>query len=92
MKISLELSPELEAKLRSSISRKDRLGIRQLLAEAFTPTVEALLMEASNQIPLSDFETTADELADVLAESTGADFPILSDYAISRQGIYEEHP
>ena len=92
MRISLELSPELEAKLRNSITRQDRDSIRQLLTEAFTPMVEALLGEASKDIGEEDFETSADELAAILAEYTGSNFPVLSDYAVSRQGIYEEHP
>ena len=33
-----------------------------------------------------------DQLADHLAEFQGADAPPLSDYAVSREGIYEEHP
>jgi antitoxin ParD1/3/4 len=92
MRISLELSPELEAKLRNSITLQDRDSIRQLLTEAFTPMVEALLQEASKDIGEEDFETSADELAAILVEYTGSDFPFLSDYAVSRQGIYEEHP
>jgi antitoxin ParD1/3/4 len=92
MRISVELSPELEAKLRTLIAHQDQDSIQQLLVEAFTPTVEALLMETVEEISREDFETSADELAIALAEYTGPDFPILSDYALSREGIYEEHP
>ncbi|MEW6499141.1 MAG: hypothetical protein AB1589_42655 [Cyanobacteriota bacterium] len=38
------------------------------------------------------FEDIADQLADELARSVGTNVPLLSDYAISRAGIYEEHP
>ena len=38
------------------------------------------------------FEDLADRLADELATSVGANIPLLSDYAVSRAGIYEEHP
>ncbi|MDF5733193.1 MAG: hypothetical protein PUP92_35710 [Rhizonema sp. PD38] len=40
--ITLQLSPELEQKLRESIARRDAQSILQLLADAFAPTVEAL--------------------------------------------------
>jgi hypothetical protein len=38
------------------------------------------------------FEATADQLADELAKSAGSDMPKLSDYAVSRASIYEDHP
>jgi antitoxin ParD1/3/4 len=41
---------------------------------------------------MEEFETEGDRLADELTEYLGADAPILSDYAVSREGIYEEHP
>ncbi|MBD2690433.1 ribbon-helix-helix domain-containing protein [Anabaena catenula] len=39
-----------------------------------------------------EFETTLDELADDFAACVGATVPILSDYAVSRESIYEDHP
>lgn len=87
--IILELSQEQEEKLRISISRQDGESLKQLLLEAFTPTVEALLQEQESKL-LSDedFEAEADFLAAELADFNS---PILSDYAISREGIYEDH-
>lgn len=45
-------------------------------------------IEVNNQ----DFETLADQLADEVIECVGENVPLLSDYAVSRAGIYEEHP
>lgn len=39
-----------------------------------------------------DFEMLCDRLADEFQMYVGATVPILSDYAVSRAGIYEEHP
>ena len=39
-----------------------------------------------------EFEKLADELADYVEKSLPADFKPLSDYAMSREGIYEDHP
>ncbi|QLE58477.1 hypothetical protein [Nostoc sp. TCL26-01] len=39
-----------------------------------------------------EFEVIADELADELQTYIGSNTPVLSDYAVSRAGIYEEHP
>jgi Protein of unknown function (DUF2281) len=38
------------------------------------------------------FEATADQLADELARFDGSNVPKLTDYAVSRASIYEDHP
>ena len=42
-------------------------------------------------ITQEEFENTLDELADDFVASVGANVPILSDYAVSRESIYEDH-
>ena len=39
-----------------------------------------------------EFEILLDEVADDFIKSLGGNVPVLSDFAISREGIYEEHP
>ncbi len=39
-----------------------------------------------------EFETIADHLADEFQLYRRSPVPLLSDYAVSRSGIYEEHP
>lgn len=93
IKITLELSSEVEAKLRESLVRHDAETMRQLLAEAFSPTVETLLKQASEPSPSNDeFEFIADQLVEEFAACVGSETPMLSDYAVSRAGIYEDHP
>lgn len=91
--VTLELSSELEAKLRQSVERRDPGSMRQLLAEAIAPTVEALLRQATDRGIENDdeFEAASSELAEELAAYLGPDAPVLSDYAVSRAGIYEGH-
>jgi hypothetical protein len=48
--------------------------------------------ESTAEIDESTFEGLADQLADELARSVGTNVPLLSDYAVSCAGIYEEHP
>jgi antitoxin ParD1/3/4 len=38
-----------------------------------------------------EFETTLDELADDFTACVGTNAPILSDYAVSRESIYEDY-
>lgn len=46
----------------------------------------------SPQLSHEEFETLLDELAEKFMELVGPNFPPLSDYAVSREGIYEDHP
>jgi hypothetical protein len=39
-----------------------------------------------------EFEVSADQVADEFEIFIGSSIPVLSDYAVSRAGIYEEHP
>ena len=53
----------------------------------------ALFRLAKNESSeIEEFEKIADELADYVEKSLPADFKPLSDYAMSREGIYEDHP
>ncbi|MDE0684683.1 MAG: hypothetical protein OXI63_17320 [Candidatus Poribacteria bacterium] len=46
----------------------------------------------NSQLSLEEFEALADELGKKFMKYVGPDFPPLSDYAMSREGIYEDHP
>ncbi len=48
--------------------------------------------ESSAEIDDRTFEDVANRVAEELAKSVGTNLPLLSDYAVSRAGIYEEHP
>jgi hypothetical protein len=39
-----------------------------------------------------EFEIVLDELADEFIKNMGVNVPALSDFAVSRAGIYEDHP
>jgi antitoxin ParD1/3/4 len=91
--ITLELSPSLEAEIRQSLKERNAEHARYLLADALLPTVEDLLEQVSEPMIASDeWEALADQLGEELATSLPADAPPLSDYAVSRAGIYEDHP
>jgi hypothetical protein len=64
-------------------------------AEAKNRKVEEIALERlAKDEPLSDeeFERLADELADYVEKNMPPDAKPLSDYAMSREGIYEDHP
>ena len=66
MRITLELSPAVEGRLRESIARGDADAIRHLLAEVLTPTVETLLQGMPAELTEAEFEATAARLTDAL--------------------------
>jgi hypothetical protein len=92
MKITFELSKQVEAKLRETLARRDAEEAKRLLAEAVAPTVEALLHNEKITLSETEFEALADQLADELSACVGPDFVGLSDEAVSRAGIYQDHP
>jgi antitoxin ParD1/3/4 len=92
MTITLELPPHLEGQLRDSVARGDAEAVQRLLAEALAPAVTALLNEATPPLSDAEFEALADQLAEDVAARAGEAAGWLSDAAVSREGIYEDHP
>jgi len=92
MQIILELSPDVETRLRESAARYDAEAVHRILVEAFTPMVEALLRALPDALTDAEFEAVADQLANALTACRGPNAPALLDEAVSCTGIYEDHP
>ena len=50
------------------------------------------LLKSQEQKKDEEFEVIANKLAEDFKTYVGQNMPNLSDYAVSREGIYEEHP
>ena len=64
-------------------------------AESKKRKVEEIALERlakDEKLDDEEFEKLADELADYFEENLPPDAKPLSDYAMSREGIYEDHP
>lgn len=93
LSVTLNLSAEAEAELRAGVAAGDAERVRQVLARALAPTVEALLQRSPELDPADmEWEAVADDLVDTFAQLVSAEVPELSDYAVSRAGIYADHP
>ncbi len=90
MTITVHIPPEIEKQVRENISIGDIDAVRHLLVDALEPTVEALMKEKP-LLSVEEFEMMLDQLVDEFMECVGPDVPPLSDYALSREGIYEDH-
>ncbi len=53
---------------------------------------EEPLVEHNRQLSLKERLALLDAFADKFTELVGPDVPPLSDYAVSREGIYQDHP
>ena len=52
---------------------------------------EEILVENNSRLSVNERMALLDELADKFMKLVGSDFPPLSDYAMSRESIYEDH-
>ncbi len=90
MTITVQIPPDIERQIRKSVSLGEIDAVRHLLLEVLEVEVETL-MSNNPQLSNDDFEALADQLADEFMVSVGPDCPPLSDYAVSREGLYEGH-
>jgi len=101
LNVTLILSPEAEEKLRESIAQKDAESARRVLAEAIAPTVENLLSDSEvvelerkspAELSYEEFESLVDQMLEETDRMIKPGTPPLSDYALSRESIYEDYP
>lgn len=87
MTITLELSPEQEHRLRAGAAQQDVQAVREILLEAVDSTIGGLLRTSGDRPKATPLPALLDKIA------TGfLDAPALSDEAVSRAGIYADHP
>ena len=94
MTITVEIPHDVEKQIQESIVRGDIKAARRLLQESVFPAVEAAIMDntAPETLSYEEFEAMGKKLIDMFQEYIDPDCPPLSDYAVSREGIYEGHP
>ncbi len=86
MMITLQLSAEQERQLEEGATRHDRATVREVLSQAVDATVDSILnspRQPDSRIRRALLEELATEFADLQP---------LSDEAVSRAGIYGDHP
>ena len=92
MTITVHIPHNIEMQVREKVSCGDTDAVRHLLLEALEPTVEVFINNHTpSQLPDDEFEALADQLANEFMACVGPNRPSLSDYAVSREGLYEDH-
>lgn len=87
MTVTLELSAEQELRLQEGAARRDAAAVREVLLQAIDSTVAGLLEHRPLQPNAAEFRVLLDQLA-----AEGIDSPSLDADAVSRAGIYGDHP
>lgn len=87
MTIKLELSSEQERRLQAGAAQQDVETVREILLQAVDSKVEELLRTSARPLKAHTLTALLDKIAAELR-----DLPALSDEAVSRAGIYADHP
>jgi hypothetical protein len=87
MTITLKLSPEQEHRLRAGAASHDAQVVREVLLQAVDSTVEGILGSSFQPPKANTLSTLLDQVAAGFHNA-----PALSDEALSRSGIYADHP
>lgn len=87
MTITLNLSPEQEQRLRAGTAHQDAQAVREILLQAVDSTVRELLSSSGRPTETRDLSALLDEIATILKDA-----PVLPDEALTREGIYGDHP
>jgi hypothetical protein len=87
MTITLNLSPEQEQRLRAGTAHQDAQTVREVLLQAVDSTVQELLSSSARQDKARDLSDLLDKIAADLRDA-----PVLPDEALTREGIYGDHP
>ena len=90
MRITVQIPPNLDVKIREHLSLGDTETVRHLLLDVLEPEVAALINNEPPPLSAEEFAALADELVDKFMEFVGEDCPPLSAHAVSRAGIYGE--
>ncbi len=90
MTITVYIPPEIEKRLNANISNGDKDAVRHLLVDAVEPKVEELLNNKA-QYSVEELQSMLDQLIEEFMTCVGPDVPPLSDFALSREGIYADH-
>jgi len=93
MVITVQLSPEVEEQLRAAVARGDLAAFGRLLVDTVGPEVRSQLQEPeSPQLSVEEMDRLFDEIDAEMDAHFGGNVPVLPDEAITREGIYGDHP
>lgn len=91
LKVTFDLPLQVESQIRRTLKRNNREQARRLVYDALRPGVEDLLSQLNEPEEDAEWEAIAEALFSELDNNLDKDTAPLSDYAVSRAAIYEDH-
>lgn len=82
--------PPKTSKREKYASSNGKIATPPVVEETHAEKIERILNGTESLTP-EEFELLSDALAEEMLEDCGGQIPVLSDYAISRKGIYVDH-
>jgi len=93
MTMTVYIPEKIEMQMREHALHHHMDAVRNLLWEAVKPTIEMFIKSPMpSKLSDNEFENLADQLADEFTTYINPNSVPLSDYAVSREGIYADHP
>lgn len=87
--LTIELEFEDELAMRAAIAQQDKNRVREILTNALDPVVESLF-DFSKPLPKKEWEATFQKLIDQFSAAIPTGMQPLSDWAVSRESMYED--
>jgi len=87
-----EQQVDLTQQLSEELSKAQTYHEKTMFWRNFNRKIAEQFQQTYEQTNVDEFEAVADQLADELAACIGLNAPLLSNDAVSRAGIYEDHP
>lgn len=92
MTITVHIPETIEMQMREQALLHHMDAVRDLFWKAVKPTIEMFIKSTTpSKISDNEFESLADQLADEFTTYIDPNSVPLSDYAVSREGIYADH-
>ena len=92
MVLAIELTAEQEERFRNGIAEQDEVQIRDALAHAVDDYLQSLMRFVPPKLTEQEWDKFADELVELVDANIDPQSPVLSDYALTRESIYGDHP
>lgn len=92
MTITVHIPDKIEVQIREHVLHHHIDAARNLLWEAVKPMIEIFINhDTPSKLSDHEFEGLADQLADEFTSYVTPNCVPLSDYAVTREGIYADH-
>ncbi len=92
MRLTLELTPKLEERFREGVAQQDVSQVKDVLGLAIEDFVQSLMLTPPPPLTEREWDQIADEIVALVEAGREDPTQPLTDYAISREGIYGDHP